>query len=277
MKSMTGFGTGSCSAGSFTVRVRASSLNSKYLEIRVYLPEELLHLEPKVREAVRKVVRRGSVRVRVDVEVQGEPDPKAVKELLTKAAEGLPPGVHPVVDLLELLRFRPEIGDECPEDAVLKAVDEALGELNASRREEGKKTAAAMRAHLGEMAEIVEKIDMLKGIEAKRRKERVRKAVDELAIEDESVRARVMAELNYYITRLDVSEELERLRSHLDAFSKALGDERPVGRRLEFLCQEINREANTLSQKSVDPEVINLAIRLKELAEELREQARNVE
>ena len=182
-----------------------------------------------------------------------------------------------MVNLLELLRFRPEVEEACPEEAVLEAVREALGELDRARREEGARTASAMRAQLAEMAEIVEKIDMLKGIEARRRRERVQRAVDELNIEDEATRNRVLAELNYYITRLDVAEELERLRSHLESFLRALEEERPVGRRLEFLCQEINREANTLSQKSVDPEVIKLAIRLRELAEELREQARNVE
>ncbi len=277
MKSMTGFGTGACSWGPYSVRVRASSLNSKYLEVRVYLPEELSHLEPKVREAVKSKVRRGSVRVRVDIEAVEEPNPEAVREKLRLVVQGIPEGVQPVVNLLELIDFRPEVSETCPEEAVLRTAEEALEELDRSRQEEGQKTAASMRACLGEMAEIVERIEMLKGIEAKKRRERVKKAVSELEIEDESVRMRIMAELNYYISRLDVAEELERLRSHLEAFSKAIDEDKPVGRRLEFLCQELNREANTLSQKSVDPQVIGLAIRLKELAEELREQARNVE
>ncbi len=294
IRSMTGYGRGRAAAGDAALSVEIRSVNARGLEPRVRLPQELWSLEPEIRARVREEVARG----RVDVHVGWEgPPPTAPVHRLNPAGleaalaalaearrregvrdEDVPPG-----QLLALPGVL-EPGEPPPVDldalrgAVFAALDEALAAHRRSREEEGARLLADLAARGKRIGELVAELpDLVEG-HAARVAETLRERVAELMGELPVDETRVAQEIALAAQRADVTEELVRLRAHLERLAELLRPEAEgIGRPLEFLVQEIRREATTIASKTGDPEVDGRLLAIKAELEKIREQAANLE
>lgn len=263
------------------------SVNHRYLEVSVRLPEELRVLEPVIRERMSKRLGRG----KVDCSLRFNPSQASVAAVgvnkrlasqLIDAAdevghllhEAVPPAVMDVLRWPGVLEV--EAQDLTPVQAVaVEQLEAAIDDLIEGRRREGGRLAeligercATMRGHVARVREVMP--DILEGI-----KERLRSRLAEVCEELEP--GRLEQEMVLLTQRLDVDEEMDRLNTHLDEVERVLKQKEPVGRRLDFLMQELNREANTLTSKSNNTETTGIAVDMKVLIEQMREQVQNIE
>lgn len=286
LSSMTGFGRAVRAGARLAVEVEARSVNARHLDLRCRLPSEWARLEPKLEALVRKAVRRGhvelSVRVKLTVRASRPRIDEGVLALYERAAKrhgGAADGASllrlPGVVTLEESPLPARAGEQ----AVLAAARDALAALSASRREEGQRLAAAMEREMAALQRQLLAIGKRVPVAVQRQHAALRQRLDRLLGEgrlpaDDPGLAREVALL---ADRADVTEELDRLASHLAAVRARLQQGGPVGREVEFLLQEVGREANTLASKANDAQVAERAVHVKTGVERLREQAANIE
>ncbi len=286
---MTGFGTGGAEEEGIRVRALLRSVNGRFLDLSVRCPGPLQELEPRVRERLQGRLTRGKVTGTIDCEETGESnglpelDPEIAEryfsELDRLAREtGLPPvGLEVVARMPGVFRTSSRGPDpERLERLVMEALDQALAELEEMRRSEGAALAADLRARLATIDGLTDRIEelALEGREEVRR--RLREKVESLLKPGEMDEARLATEIVLIAERSDITEELVRLRSHHERFLEAIDKGGEVGRRLNFLLQEMHREINTLSSKSAASGIVHGAVAAKEEVERLREQVQNL-
>jgi uncharacterized protein (TIGR00255 family) len=271
--------------GELTWEIR--SLNHRYLEVNTRMPEELRSLEGAVRERVGKVLGRGKVDCNLRFQ-RAAADAAAIRmnsgyaqrviELYNEANALLeePSILRP----MDLLRW-PGVVEEIEADlesvggAALTLLDEALKELVVTREREGGQLKTIVEQRCNGIAEIVGQVRAhLPAIKLQLR-ERLQGRLADLNVESDS--GRLEQEMVIQLQKMDVDEELDRLDTHIQEISKVLTRTEPVGRRLDFLMQELNREANTLGSKSIALETGNASVDLKVLIEQMREQIQNIE
>jgi len=263
------------------------SVNHRYLEIFVRLPEELRAIEPLIREKINKRLGRGkidcSLRFKpVQTTVAGIEVNERLATQVMEAADKVGHLLHEAVppSIMDILRW-PGVMTAAPQDLspvqeqAAQLLDQAIDALIETRQREGKALAGLIQQRCITMREQVGKVKeriptVLEGI-----RERLRTRLSELG--DELEPGRLEQEMVILTQRLDVDEELDRLYTHLDEVERVLQQKEPVGRRLDFLMQELNREVNTLSSKSNDAETTKLAVDMKVLIEQMREQVQNIE
>jgi len=291
MNSMTGFGRAERSGGGLRVAAQASSVNRRSFEAVCSFGKDYLWLERKAVELVRSRVARGRVQVAVEIvdERRGssafpsdEVMDAAVQRLERLAARRkIPAAIDAplLVALAQLAVEEPERPAEASvEPLLLEALEEALEGLAAMRAAEGEALRADLRERLARLRSGLEGVEAASEgmVEAHRERlfARLKQSGLDLDLDDE----RVLKEVALFADRSDISEELTRLRSHLDQFETLLDKEgEPVGRPLEFLLQEIGREVNTLGSKASAIEATRGVIEMKKELERIREQAANVE
>jgi uncharacterized protein (TIGR00255 family) len=264
------------------------SVNHRYLELSLRLPDALRSLEPAARETVARVLRRG----KVDLALRHVPPASTLGAVLDEAAlEAVVSAAHLVARRLEVPLAPPDPyavlrlpgvlrGPDAPDSdalgsAALELLGSALDELVQTRRREGTRLAGLIRERAGacraEVARVRTRLPQLADAYRTRLRERV--AALGASVEP----GRLEQEVVLLVQRSDPAEELDRLELHLDEVERTLGQDAAVGRRLDFLMQELTREANTLGSKSNDAEVTQAAVALKVLIEQMREQIQNVE
>ena len=285
--SMTAFAreSGATERGVLTVELR--SVNHRYLDCSFKLPDFLRPLEPLLREAAGKVLARGKldclIRLQAHAAAAGElrvneAQLDALLDAARLVAEKLPDSRPPTA--LEVLQF-PGIchADESSDEEVQKSAAvlfrRAVQALAENRRREGEKLAAKILDRLSQVEQEVQATrDLLPGLKQQQR-ERILARIGELGVDVE--RDRLEQELVYLAQKADVDEELDRLEAHIGEVRRTLEKGGPCGRRLDFLMQEFNREANTLSSKSSAGSTTRNAVELKVLIEQMREQIQNIE
>lgn len=288
IRSMTGFGEAQGQEGNYTWRIEVYSLNSRFLDLTVHLPAGLESLEFPIREQVARRLHRGRVRVRLDLEYQREPAEQvnwsALEHFLSRLRSHAERVGVPVYLNAGSLGGIPGVLASATQtfpgkEKILRTLEEALDRLEAARIQEGKATEEALRASLQTLEALLEKVEARKTEEIEKRKGKIRALLEEFlqAHPNANLEQRLAVEILFWIQKLDISEELSRARAHLRAFVQALRADGPVGRKLEFLLQEMGREVNTLAQKSLDPEIVQMGVQMKEELEKMREQVRNVE
>ena len=285
-QSMTGFARGSVTTGALTVTVECRSVNNRYLDLQCRLPDTLRSVEGSLREQAGTFFARGKLEMLVRVSDGGSDTPatlnrerlSALKAALSKVASQFPDATAP--DQLALLLSpgvlsEPETDMEALQRATTDAARQCFEGLREQRQQEGEKLAAliqqrsdAMREHL---AALRQQLPALRAAHRQRLLDRLQS----LDIEAEPMR--LEEEIVYVLQRADVEEEMDRLDAHLDAIESALESTAPVGRRLDFLMQELNREANTLGSKSTALSTTNVSVEFKVLIEQMREQIQNIE
>lgn len=287
IQSMTGFARRETRYDWGTISCEIRSVNHRYLEVSWRLPDELRPLEPALRKVVSGQLKRGKIECGLRLRWNEAVQPpirlntavlEQLSEALRTASEFLPQAAP--VDPLDILRW-PRVVEDVERDtgpleaAALAILDESLAELTASRSREGE--------HLASL--LIERCSGVEGLvgEARTRLPEVRQALRDRTLERigqldvQPDFERVEQELVLLAQKMDVDEELDRLGAHVAEVRRALESEQAVGRRLDFLMQEFNREANTLASKSQDQESTRIAVELKVLIEQMREQVQNVE
>ena len=283
-RSMTAYASADRAGPAGALTCELCTVNHRYLEVSLRLPEDLRALESALRERVAARLGRG----KVDLVLRHAEATGAALEIDTALVERLSTLAHDLdarfpqlhVEFTELLRhpgvLRQAAADpEAQRAAALAVLDEALAALSAGREREGAKLAAALRERLDAIERIVAAVrGWLPEIHTALRA-RLEARLAELRQPADA--GRLEQELVLQVTRIDVDEELDRLATHVAETRRVLGLAEPVGRRLDFLMQEFNREANTLGSKSVDARTTNAAVELKVLIEQMREQVQNIE
>jgi len=284
---MTGFARQSAesSVGTLTWELRA--VNHRYLDVQFRLPEELRAKEQAFKQQVSAVLRRGKVEcalhVRRAFDQQTEMKLNAdlvqlIGTRLTEVSKFLPESSPP--SPVDILRWpgvitETEIDAEPLQEDASDLLDQALKAMTAMRASEGERIAAMLGSRCNEIAVLAAAVrkrlpEVLSKAHAKQRER-----IERLDVEADP--ARLEVELALMAQKLDVDEELDRLDSHIVEIGQALKSDEAVGRRLDFLMQELNREANTLGSKSADAATTKAAVELKVLIEQMREQIQNVE
>jgi uncharacterized protein (TIGR00255 family) len=293
LRSMTGFGRATAAAGATEATVEVRAVNGRFAEVAVRGPRALAPFEPALVAGVKDALGRGSVTVSVTLQRRADEAPLAVDRdaarryarllLDLRDASGLSPQEAPVT-LDHLLRY-PEVlaaaaADDGDEQEVWAAVEpaltEALDHLDAMRLQEGRALADDLAHRLDLIEAALADVEARAPLRVEEARARLRTRLEEALADERLNRDRLETEIALLADRLDVAEECVRLRSHLAQFREALAAPEAVGRRLNFLAQEVNREVNTIGSKANDAEVARLAVRMKEELERVREQVQNV-
>jgi len=291
--SMTGFARSEGHADGLGWVWEIKSVNSKSLDLRCRMPAGFDALEPKLRVALAERFKRGAINVSLTVTKSATNAPlrvnrAALAEIMALAKElaqetgAAPPRIDGLLALKGVLESSDETADS-PADGQRQAVvqrdfDAAVDALAAMRLAEGKRLVPALEARLAEITALADVAERTAAAQPAAAKARLKEQITALleaapALSEE----RLAQEAALIIARGDVREELDRLAAHVDAARSLLREGGAIGRRLDFLCQEFNREANTLASKSPDLELTRIALGLKAAIEQLREQVQNIE
>ncbi len=295
IRSMTGFGRASFSVDGVGFEVEVRSVNHRYLDLRVRLPRPLAELESEAKALLRESLQRGKVelvlalssgaesrsRVRVDREA-AEQYLEAARELAGEQEIAREWDVTSLLALPGVARFvEPELPRESLSTALRQGVASALATLESMRVSEGKALERELAARLENVLARLESLGERSGEVQSRVREKLRKRAVQLRNETGLLdEARLHQEIVIAADRLDFTEELVRLRSHVDQFRSIVADSgagKPAGRRLDFLTQEMAREANTIGSKGSDAPISHDVVELKTEIERIREQVRNIE
>lgn len=290
--SMTGFGRGESSSTGFSVTVEIKTLNSRYLDISVRTPQSLHDKELVLKEIIQTKLSRGKVSLNVNVEktASKQTDIKlnrelveGYKDILNQLKEAA--GITEPIELRDILQFNNvfETKKEDPKDieiiweCTIKALTNALENLNKMRKKEGTELKTDLVNQINGIADMLETVNGLSEQRAPEVRERLHTRIKKMVSEDIFDPERMEMEVALLVDKMDINEEVIRLQSHLKFFIEALETGEPVGRKLNFLCQEMNRELNTIGSKANDSKVAHHIVFGKEKLEQIREQVQNIE
>ncbi|KAG9595406.1 hypothetical protein KCV01_g9927, partial [Aureobasidium melanogenum] len=283
---MTAYASAESAGPSGTLTCELRTVNHRYLEISPRLPEDLRNFESALRERIATRLSRGKVDVTVRLRSEsGSSDGLRINGTMLSRLSELALDLEQrfprmSIEFTELLRFpgvlqQPEADTDALQAALIDVLDRALDALADTRGREGSKLGEILRERLDGIEKIVADVrGWLPEIRAALRARLETRLAD---IRQPVEPGRLEQELVLQVTRIDVDEELDRLATHIAEARRVLALKEPVGRRLDFLMQEFNREANTLGSKSVDSRTTNAAVELKVLIEQMREQVQNIE
>ena len=285
-QSMTGFARGSVTTEGLTVTVECRSVNNRYLDLHFRMPDTLREYEPQMRGQISQAFSRG----KLELSVQYQQDKAtsettvdtdrlsslqvALKQVSTHFPDAEAPNQLALLQAPGVLNERP-IAVEALITATTSALKQCLETLSQNRREEGARLAA-MVSERGELIRAL-LLSLRQQLPTLQQAYREKLLARMTSLELTADAKRLEEEIVYVLQRADVEEEMDRLGAHLDAIDDALAGKVPCGRKLDFLMQELNREANTLASKSTGLETTNTAVEFKVLIEQMREQIQNIE
>ncbi len=286
-RSMTGHARAETRAPWSALAIEIRSVNQRFLDLHLRLPDPLRFLEADVRQAIGKRISRG----KLDINFYFNPEAASTTEVsvntdLLKALDEAMNQVHMTMpgvlspNALNVLQYpgvvqQPELAQDDVKTDVLALLEQALDQLIESRAAEGERLAAMILERCETIAGYAQQVREVVPQIREAMEERLRKRLD--AIDVEINEGRIEQELVMFAQKADVDEEVDRLESHIAAVKQALKSKQPVGRKLDFLMQEFTREANTLGSKSQGIETTNISVELKVLIEQMREQVQNIE
>jgi len=290
---MTGFGRGTSNGDGYSVAVELKTVNNRFLDIHLRAGNELSGLEAIIRRRIGERLTRGRVDVNVNLDRTSEVSYEVNRPLVAGYIQAMramqeefglagEPDVNVLARLPGALQAsRNGVGEEVGA-AIERALSDALDELERMRESEGAALASEMRSLLDEIERNVPIIETLAGEQVTLYRSRVQKRIMELLARDglevvELDQGRLSQEVAYLADRSDITEEVARLRSHITQFRAIIDGGGEAGKRLDFLLQEFNREANTVLSKSTDLAIKESSLAIKAAVEKLREQVQNVE
>lgn len=288
IKSMTAFSSVEQTNKGASLSWEIRTVNHRYLDVSVYLPEGFSSQEKSIKEAIRRKLGRGKADAKLVYKQLGDKaqtevclNEDRIKSLL-EAQRTIETLSKKEIDisLIEILNW-PGVIDDVQDNlshyfnAVKNLLEKALDELIKTREEEGKRLCSLILSRCNKVSKIVESVRLRHVEVLQSLREKIIKKISEIDVNADT--NRLEQELVYQARRLDVDEELDRLDSHIEEVKAVLLRDEPVGRRLDFLMQEFNREANTLGSKSNDAETTKAVVELKVLIEQMREQVMNIE
>ena len=288
-QSMTAFARNESRLDETVVTIELRSVNHRYLDVSIRAPEEVREAEQKLRTLLSNRLSRGKVELNIRIKNNITADNVTAIELNMDLVEQLSKATHAItqhipnadtINPFEILNWpgviqAKQIDTKELQQTVTGCLEQTLDEFVETRKREGDKLAAMLIQRCDEMEKIRTEVDKLIPAILEMRKQKIRDRLAEFKVEhDEN---RLEQEMVLLAQKMDISEELDRLGAHLSEVRNILSDTKPVGRRLDFLMQELNREANTLGSKSVDTQSTRASVDLKVLIEQMREQVQNIE
>lgn len=288
---MTGYGRAASVHGGFDISVEIKSVNNRYLEVTVKAPRAYSFLEDKVKALVKERINRGKVDVFIGITETGEsgqevaldlPLARGYYEALRTLGEEL--GIENDLKLSDMARFSDvfklgarETDEEELTCGVLDAAGEAIASFIAMRETEGEKLRKDVLSRVGTILSCVEFIEERSPETAAAYRERLEQSVRELLGDASVDETRLLTETAVFADRIAVDEETVRLRSHIEQLTALVSGDGPAGRKLDFIVQEMNREANTIGSKAQDIEITRRVVEIKAEIEKIREQIQNIE
>ena len=291
MKSMTGYSKAEYHEKGISAIIELKSVNGRYLETSVKLPRSLSHREIDIREMIRKALNRGTISAFIVIE-SAEGDIRIPKMNLEKAMAIH----HSLLEMQKQLQIETNISidnmlqfsqhflendkDDMSElqwEIVCEALKKALIDLEISRGIEGKELAKDMLSRVDKILQDLLIVEHKSAERIPEEREKMRQKIALLFEKDEIDELRIQQEIIFLADKLDVSEECVRLRSHIKFFHELAIEKEPIGRKLNFLLQEMNREVNTIGSKANDIEISHIVVGMKEELERIREQVQNIE
>lgn len=291
LRSMTGFGRGEDTIGGRHIVFEIKSVNHKYFEFNSRIPRGYLFLEDKLKAYIQGKISRGKVDVFLQIETLEETDVQVLVNHSLASA---------YVTALQELKERYQLPDEpslallskysdifsvhkAPEDedavweAVRQVADQAIASFLKMREAEGSRLKADILEKAGEIVALVDQVERHTPETVEHYRERLKAKIEELLQDNRFDEQRVLTEVAIFADKVAVDEETVRLRSHFQQLQRLVDSDGPVGRKIDFLVQEMNREANTIGSKSVNSQIAYLVVDIKALIEKIREQVQNVE
>lgn len=290
--SMTGFGRGEYKDDNYYFLVECKTINHKYADINIRMPRKILFLEEKVRNSVKNYIRRGRADIYIKFEVIGNED------ISLKLDEDL---AAQYVDILKRIKDKFDLSDDISVMSVVKfpdvvsteekeededliwsklneAIEESFTRLKEMRIEEGNKLAEDIVMRCDYLSKYIEEIEGFSDRVVEDYREKLNTRISDL-VEDPSVidESRLAQEVAIYADKSSITEEIVRFKSHIDQLKKTVIKNESIGRKIDFLIQEMNRETNTIGSKSSDLNITNLVVEVKSELEKIREQIQNIE
>ena len=291
IRSMTGYGSAKGTVAGFAITIELRSVNNRYLDLGIKLPRGFLFAESEIKNYIQKKVSRGKLdffltldsaesdqtRIRVNTRLA-----EAYRDAITGIGETLK--LPAPVSALDIARFPDVLSlekEELDQGAFLEQLfpllDTALDDFNAMRTREGEKLAEDLLQKADHIEELVLAVERQAPKTVSAYRERLEAKLREVLADTSAAEERVIAEAAIFADRVATDEETVRLHSHLSQFRKLMEEGSPIGRKLDFLIQEFNREANTIGSKCQDSEIAYLVVELKSEIEKIREQVQNIE
>lgn len=291
MNSMTGFGSATTQTDQFMITADIRSVNYKYLEINIRMPSYMLSFEEKLKSIIKESVNRGRIDVFLRIDKKSEAKSKVIVdekaalmmyESLNNLRETLemkePVKLEHLLIHEEILQYeRKEINEEETLNALKQVVKEALSKLLKMKEQEGSSLHDKVDDYLEELEILAGRIEKRRPHMIKETHKKMRERIKELTGMIEIDDYRLEMEMAILVDKTDVEEEIVRLYSHIEQFRMTLQAQGAIGKKMDFITQELNREINTISSKSNDQQLTNLVIEGKSIIERIREQIQNIE
>ncbi|MCF6466439.1 YicC family protein [Clostridium sp. Cult2] len=292
IKSMTGFGMGESTDGIHNFSLEIKTVNHRYNDIVLKMPKHLNYLEDEIKKRIKNRISRGRVEVYINLEYISEsamnvkvdiPLAKAFKDSLETIVDQLnikdEIKLSHILSVSEIIKMeRKELDEDVTWDCLKTALDMALEKVMDMRIKEGIILKKDMESQIIKIEKMVMEIENRSPIVVEEYKEKLKDRIEELLDEEYNLdEERLNNEIAFFADKSDINEEIVRFNSHISQFLKALEEAEPVGRKLDFIIQEMNREINTIGSKANDLVIGNYVIDVKSELEKMREQAQNIE
>lgn len=291
MNSMTGYGLSEKKCEDFYIKVEMKSVNNRYLDMNVRMPGSIMYAEEAVRSFIKSKIKRGKVDIFINFEyldssqVEIDIDYELLNKYISISKEleenyGLSSDLSfskIMKDSNIVKAQKADFDGDYIKEELLKVLDGAAKDFLKSRAFEGEKIREDFKVKLDEVERLTYFVEERAPISLKENENRLRERVAEFLQSSEVNEDRILTEIAIMLDKLSIDEEITRLKIHIQNFNDIINEEGPIGRKLDFLIQELNREANTIGSKSNDIEITSAVVMLKSEIEKLREQAQNVE
>lgn len=291
MNSMTGYGLFEKKCEDFYIKVEMKSVNNRYLDMNVRMPSSIMYAEEAVRSFIKSKIKRGKLDVFINFEyldssqVEIDIDYELLNKYISISKEleenyGLSSDLSfskIMKDSNIVKAQKADFDGDYIKEELLKVLDEAAKDFLKSRAFEGEKIREDFKVKLDEVERLTYFIEERAPLSLKENENRLRERIAEFLQSSEVNEDRILTEIAIMLDKLSIDEEITRLKIHIQNFNDIINEEGPIGRKLDFLIQELNREANTIGSKSNDIEITSAVVMLKSEIEKLREQTQNVE
>ena len=290
LKSMTGFGRAEKVVDGYTVKASLKSVNHRYMDANIRLPKYYTFVEDKVRQAASKYISRGKVEIFISVDRPDGTDKTVAVDMgiaknyinALKSLKKL--GIKDDVKISTLTQYHDIFKIESTQDdeefisnIIMETFALAAEDFVNTRINEGKNMEVYILEHLDTLSDYLAKVEERYPQIVKEYRERLYKKISEV-LEDKNVdESRVVTEAAIFAEKTDIGEETVRLKSHINEFKKAIDTKDPIGKKLDFMIQEMNRETNTMGSKANDVEITKIIVEMKSEIEKIREQIQNIE
>lgn len=290
LKSMTGFGRTELTIDAFTVNAQIRSVNHRYMDCSIRIPRCYNFLEEKIRQKTSEYISRGKIEITISIKEQ-DGDDKTItlneplaKNYISVLNELSSLGVENDITVSTVARYSDifnveykEIDEEKMFEIIKTALTGALDDFNKMRGEEGNRLEASINEHLdiisSELKKIEERSPQTVRLYRENLEARIRELISDTAVDEN----RLITETAIFADKVAIDEETVRLRSHMKAFKNAMKSDKPIGKKLDFIVQEMNRETNTIGSKANDIEIASIVVEIKSEIEKIREQIQNIE